>query len=209
MAFMNAKKRNKTIIWILVAFVSLGLLASVSFTYLGTAIINSNTNSGSTGVSSGSPEYLADQDFDAAMNLLQQNKLDDAGKKFDSAIKGYEEVLKKDPNNIQVLGDLATSYFYIGNTDKAIELAKKTLAIRPDYSLVRINYSKYLFYGKNDSVEALNQLKQIGKDDVNYQEAQSMIDEINKSQSLPPKGNSLPPQGGNTLPPQGGVTPGK
>lgn len=193
MAFMNARNRNKTITIIMVGLISVGLLASVSIGYWGGSFSTPSSNAANT--TSGSTEYLATQDFETALTLIQKGKSDEAGKRLTSAIEGYEEVLKKTPNNIQVLGDLATAYFYMGNTDKAIELAKKALTIQPKYSTVRVNYAKYLFYGKNNSAEALKELKKIEKGDVNYQEAQSLIADINKA----PQGNTLPPQG-NSLP---------
>ncbi|MHB9094804.1 MAG: tetratricopeptide repeat protein [Eubacteriales bacterium] len=196
---MNARNRNKTITIIMVGLISVGLLASVSIGYWGGSFSTPSSNAANT--TSGSTEYLATQDFETALTLIQKGKSDEAGKRLTSAIKGYEEVLKKTPNNIQVLGDLATAYFYMGNTDKAIELAKKALTIQPKYSTVRVNYAKYLFYGKNNSAEALKELKKIEKGDVNYQEAQSLIADINKA-----PGNTLPPQG-NTLPPQGNSLP--
>ena len=190
----------------------IGLLGSVSVGYLTGGVNFSNTANATSG---GSTEAIATQNFEQAMNLIQQGKSTEAGKLFTQAISGYEEALKKDPNNIQNLGDLATAYFYMGNTDKAIQLAKKALEIEPKFTTVRLNYAKYLFYGKNNSVEAMKELKKIEKGDINYDSAQQFIGEIGKSSTLPPKGSSLPagnsspPSGnpsfnGNTLPPNGG-----
>ncbi len=200
MAFMNARKRNKVMTYIIVGFVSAGLLLSVSLYWTG----GSFSGSGGSG-STVSTEYLANQDFEAALKLLGQGKSKDAANKFASAIQKYEEVLKTTPDNILVLGDLATSYHYTGNTDKAIELVKKALEINPDFSTARMNYAIYLFEGKQNKEEAIKELGKIGKEDPNYQRAQELIASFNNSSTLPSSqsGGTLPPppQSGAPLPP--------
>ena len=207
MAFMNAKKRNKTLTYVIVAFVSVGLLLSVSLYWTG----GSYSGTGGTGNASAPSESTPNQDFETAMNFVQQGKATEAKDKFLSAIKGYEDILKNDPNppdKIAVLGDLATSYFYTGNPDKAIELAQQALKINPNYSIAKLNLAIYLSEGKNNSAEAIKVLKTITKDDSYYNDAQQQIDRISKKSTLPaqgtlppPKGTTLPPSQGNPLPP--------
>jgi tetratricopeptide (TPR) repeat protein len=188
MVFMNARKRNKTLTYVIVAFVSVGLLMSVSLYWTG-----GSSYSGSTGTGS-STENVANTDFESAMNLISQGKSKEAGEKFAAAISGYEEALKSTPNNYVVMGDLATSYFYTGNTDKAIEIVKKSLAIRPDFSQARLNYAIYLQEGKKNTVAAIQELEKIGKNDTNYSRAQEFISRF--------KASGLPPQTGVKLPPK-------
>ena len=187
MAFMNAKKRNKRIIIVFVILISVGLLGTtipMGFSYIGDYV---NNNGGSSGAVSGSVEDRAVQDYAAGVGFLEQGDVDAANKKFASAIKGFEEVLEGEPQNLPVIGDLATTYFYSGNVDKAVYLAKKALEIEPKYSTVRINYARYLFYGKNDADEAINQLNQIEEGDINYEAAQQFIQEIESAnKALPP-----------------------
>ena len=200
MAFMNAKKRNKTVIWVLVVLISVGLLASVSIGYF-TGFVNTPSTASSSGTSgpvSGSGESVANQNFETGSNLLGQGKTEDALKYFQAALKGYEEVVKKDPKNIQSLGDLATTYFYTGNTDKAIETANKALAIEPKFTTVRLNLAKYLFYGKNNSFGALSELKKIAKGDVNYDAAQQFMAEVNNSKNQTPPLKTAPSNGAAT-----------
>jgi tetratricopeptide (TPR) repeat protein len=188
MVFMNARKRNKTLTYVIVAFVSVGLLMSVSLYWTG-----GSSYSGSTGTGS-STENVANTDFESAMNLISQGKSKEAGEKFVVAISGYEEALKSTPNNYVVMGDLATSYYYTGNTDKAIEIVKKSLAIRPDFSQARLNYAIYLQEGKKNTVAAIQELEKIGKNDTNYSRAQEFISRF--------KASGLPPQTGVKLPPK-------
>lgn len=202
MVFMNARKNNKTIIAILVGALSLGLLLSVSLYFQG-----GSTSAGGNAVSG--PLGQALQDFNQGGTLMQQGKTAEATKKLNAAKTGFEEILKTDPKNFQVLGDLATTYFYLNNADKAIETVKKALEISPSFSPARLNLGIYLAYGKNNPTEAVNELKKIQKGDSNYGQAQQMISEIGQLQNtLPPSsGSTLPPNSGSTLPPQNGGAP--
>ncbi len=191
MAFMNARKRNRMLTYVIVGFVSVGLLLSVSLYWTGGSFSGGSSNTAT------STESSANQDFEAALDLWGKGKTKEAAKKFTSAIKGYEEVLKTTPENIAVLGNLATSYHYTGNTDKAIETVKKALEISPSFSVARINYAIYLFEGKQNKEEAIKELEKIGKDDPNYGRAQELLQAFkNSSPTLP-----APPQNGNTPPP--------
>lgn len=185
LAFMNARKRNKTATIIMVVLISAGLLASVSIGYF-TGFTSTPVVPNASAPITGSGESVAVQNFQNGSSLLQQGKTEEAAKFFEEARKGFEEVVKNEPKNIQSLGDLATSYFYLGQTDKAIETANKALAVEPKFTNVRLNLARYLFYGKNNALGALNELKQIEKGDVNYAAAQQLMTEINKSKSLPP-----------------------
>lgn|GEM_PF-1385116 len=221
MAFMNAKKRNKTITYIIVGLVSVGLLATTL--PMGISAIGSYVGNNSGSGSSGSVRVIeskAIQDFQEAGNLMQKGKEEAAAKKLTAAINGFEEVLKSEPKNLPSMGDLATAYFYSGNVDKAIEWANKALEIEPRYTVVRINYARYLYYGKNDSEGAITQLNQIDKEDSYYQDAQNLLAEINSAPVGPPPGtgsssggvtppptDNSAPSGGITPPPSGGSTP--
>ena len=194
MAFMNARKRNKRIIIIFVVLISVGLLGTtipMGFSYIGDYL--GSSNQGTAGLS-GSTEDRAVQDYIEGVNLMEQQKPDAAGKKFASAIKGFEKVLESDPGNLPVLGDLATTYFYSGNVDKAVYFAEKALEIEPKYTTVRLNYARYLFYGKNDADNAIKQLEQIEEGDTYYQDAQRLKQEIESANTQPPLPQGNQPQ---------------
>lgn len=203
MVFMNARKRNKTIIAFLVGALSLGLLLSVSMYWQG----GSTTSTGGTTVSG--PLGQALQDFNQGGSLMQQGKAAEAQKKLNAAKNGFEQVLKTEPKNYQVLGDLATTYFYLNNADKAIETVKKALEISPSFAPARLNLGIYLAYGKNNPTDAITELKKVQKGDASYGRAQQLISEIGQLQkTLPPSsGSTLPPNSGSTLPPQNGGAP--
>ncbi|PKM82132.1 MAG: hypothetical protein CVU89_05655 [Firmicutes bacterium HGW-Firmicutes-14] len=197
MAFMNARKRNKTMTYIIVALVSLGLLIT-TLPSIGSYLF-SGTGSG------GSSAYSANNDFESAMNLLGQGKVKDANRKFESAIDKYEKILKETPDDILVLGDLATAKHYTGNTDEAITLVKKALEINPAFSTARINYAIYLFEGKGDVDSAIAELGKIEESDPNYQRAQTVLANIENAAKAPPQTSPAP--GGPVPPPPGGQTP--
>ncbi|WP_418791199.1 hypothetical protein [Phosphitispora sp. TUW77] len=177
MAFMNARKRNKKIIIIFVVLISVGLLGTtlpMGFSYIG-EYINNDQDAVEL---SGSTEDIAVQNYLQGVKLMQEGKAEDASEKFASAAKGFEKVLESDPRNLPVLGDLATTYFYFGNVDKACYFAEKALEIEPKYTTVRLNYARYLFYGKNDADNAIKQIEQIAENDTYYANAQQLKQEI-------------------------------
>lgn len=53
------------------------------------------------------------------------------------AIKNYEQLLKKEPDNIILLSALGNALFDIGRDNEAIEIYKKALGIYPDNVAVR------------------------------------------------------------------------
>lgn len=191
MVFMNARKKNKTIIMFLVGLISVGLLLSVSMYFIGA---DYSTPSNAAGVDPNTKLGAALQNFSQGGTLKQQGKTEEAIKKLTAAKVGFEEVLKTDSKNYQVLGDLATTYFYLGDADKAIETVKKALEISPSFTTARMNYAIYLAYGKNNPTEAIKELEKIKKGDFNYDEARQRIGEISKMSSqplLPPNGNNV------------------
>ena len=206
MVFMNAKKKNKTIIAVLVGALSLGLLLSVSLYWQGGGSATTTTGSGAP-VTGQLGQAL--DDFNQGGTLMQQGKQADAQKKLNAAKTGFEAILKTDPKNYQVLGDLATTYFYLNNTDKAIETAKKALEISPNFGPARLNLGIYLGYGKNNPTEAIAELKKVQKGDPSYGKAQEIIAELGQMQkALPPSsGSTLPPNAGSTVPPKNDSAP--
>ncbi len=175
MTFMNAKKRNKIITYIIVGLVSVGLLATTL--PIGISAIGSYLGR-NTGDSTDTLKDTADRNFAEAMNLMTRNNGPAAGEKLASAIKGYEQVLKQEPRDLTVLSNLAIAYYYVKNFDKAIDLARQALAIEPKFSAVRINLAVYLFEGKQDAAAAIKELQEIDQADPNYQRAQQFLAEF-------------------------------
>lgn len=182
MAFFMNKKRNKYVFWVLVAMISIGLIGPVSIGYWTNYSTTPQTQAGTTATLAG--EAKANGYFEEAMDLRIKNKPDKAADKFKLAITDYEAVLRTSPKNTAVLGNLATSYFYTGSTDKAIETVKKALEIDPNFSTARMNYAIYLGEGKGQTLEAIKELKKVNAGDPNYQQAQQLLASFSKPSPL-------------------------
>ncbi|MFZ5641222.1 MAG: tetratricopeptide repeat protein [Bacillota bacterium] len=181
MAFMN-KKKNKYVFWVLVGMISIGLVGPVSIGYW----TNYSTSQSQAGTATVAGEAKGHGLFEDGIKLLN-NKPEKAADKFKLAITEYEAVLRTSPKNTAVLGNLATSYFYTGNTDKAIETVKKALEIDPNFSQARMNYAIYLGNGKGQTQDAIKELQKIKVGDPNYQQAQQLMASFSKPAPFAPK----------------------
>lgn len=170
MAFMNKRKPNKVVLWVIVIFISIGLLGTVG----GLFTPNSFSPGTSAPPASSSSEDKGNSYFRQAMTKFSSDP-EGAVKLLQDAIAEYEKALKKTPDNKFVLGDLATSYFYTGNPDKAIELVKKALEIDPNFTRARFNYAIYLGDGKKNYLDAIKELQKIKAEEPQYQDAQNLI----------------------------------
>ena len=176
MAFMK-KKHNKYFLWIMVALISIGLVGPLSISWLTSSPLQSQAG---TGVAASGAEAKGNAYYQEAADLMGKNKAKEAGQKFGQAIAEYESVVKTNPNNTAVLGDLATSYFYTGKTDKAIETVKKALDIDPNFTTARLNYAIYLGDGKGQTREAIKELQKIKSGDPNFDRAKELINTFSK-----------------------------
>jgi tetratricopeptide (TPR) repeat protein len=66
-------------------------------------------------------------------------------KRYDDAIKHFEAILKKDPNNVLALKAVAYTYIKNGNIDKASGMYKRLLALVPESYDDGYNYALVLF----------------------------------------------------------------
>lgn len=65
--------------------------------------------------------------LDEVFKLLQKGELDQARPLL-------EEMLKRDPNNIDVLYNLGMCYTELGLPDEAVNILKKCVELKPDFS---------------------------------------------------------------------------
>lgn len=119
-------------------------------------------------------ENLGVEYFTLGTNNLQQQKPAEGQQQLKLAIAEFEKVLEKDPKNAPVLGDLATSYFYTGNTDKAIEYARKALVVDPNLAPARLNLGIYLA-SKQQYAQAIEELKKVPPGTQQESQAKDMI----------------------------------
>ncbi len=88
--------------------------------------------------------------FDAGLKLAAQGKYEDA-------IAQFQKALEKDPEQANIMGNMADSYFKLGKNAEAVELFQKAIAIKPDDAALYTNLGVVLskIPGKNaESQEA-------------------------------------------------------
>lgn len=184
MAFFMNKHKNKYVFWVLVGMISIGLVGPVSIGFWNNYSTAPQTQAGTATVAG---EAKANGIFEEAMGFLSEKKMDKAAKKFAEAVPEYEAVIRVSPKNTAALGNLATSYYYSGNTDKAIETVKKALEVDPYFSTARMNYAIYLGDGKGQVQEAIKELQKIKAGDQSYQQAQQLMASFSKPAPFPAK----------------------
>ncbi len=77
------------------------------------------------------------------------------------AIKYYQRYLELNPGDVDARADLASSFFYAGQTDRAIQEALFVIERAPDH--VQANYNLGIFYwrGRNDRASASAQFRKV------------------------------------------------
>jgi len=91
---------------------------------------------------------------DAYYNLWEQNNTAAYAYK---AVAYYEDYLQAMPDNTEARSDLATMYFYTGDTDKAIQTAATVLAKDPQQLEANYNLGLFYWHGRNDYESAAQQ----------------------------------------------------
>lgn len=89
------------------------------------------------------------QPADAVVRAALANLYFDA-ERPDLAIPWYEAAHKLDPRNVDVSTDLAVSYYYTEQHDKALAQIAKSLAVDPRHSKTLLNQGIIRAFGKQD-----------------------------------------------------------
>jgi cytochrome c-type biogenesis protein CcmH/NrfG len=77
------------------------------------------------------------------------------GQRYDLAIPWYEAAYKLDPKNINVSTDLAVSYYYTDQADKALAQIDQSLKIDPKHPTTLLNQGIVRAFGKQDFAGAV------------------------------------------------------
>ncbi len=131
---------------------------------------------------------MANVNFDAATSATQTNPT--AAASFgQQGVRYYERYLKLSPQDNDARADLATLYFTIGQTDRAIQ--EVTQVIERDKYHIKANYNLGLFYaqGRSDYANAEKQFKTVialTQNDPNqhnvFQQATSLLQQVQQIQ---------------------------
>lgn len=123
-------------------------------------------------------------------DAYMKNNNPKAQEAFQNSITNFNEVLKQKPDSKEVLGDLATAYFYSGKVDQAITNVEKALKIDPNFTTARLNYGIYLGFGKLDYDNAIKELAKVTAGDTQYSQAQSMIEQFKQEKAKTTAGSA-------------------
>lgn len=178
----NKPRINKTMVTVFVILISAGLLGSTILWSLPNGSFNG-------GKSAAQAPQNNDQLIKSLIDEVYKNPKDPAvrvslgdqyyqAQKFNVAIEQYEKAVELGNKDANVYGDLATSYFYTGKADKAIETAKKGLEIQPNHPVINVNLARYMAYGKNDLFGAVAQLEKYLKVDKDNKDAKQLLTDL-------------------------------
>jgi len=77
------------------------------------------------------------------------------------AIKHYEQYLEVRPEDVEVRADMAASYFYAGQTDRAIQEGLRVLETDPNHLQANFNLGIFYWRGRSDFAAAASQFEKV------------------------------------------------
>lgn len=129
---------------------------------------------------------LASTYMDWGFALMQSgdaNGQTDGMAKIASSVSIWEKAYAANPTSKEIGGDYATALYYSGQTDKAVELARKVLKDNPKYATVWYNLGMYL--AETDAAEAIKAFENAVKFDTDGQYKQSAQTNIDALKAQP------------------------
>lgn len=87
-------------------------------------------------------------------NLIQQGYLLLNQKLYDHAVRIFSNILSQNPEDVEALVGLASSYQHQNKTEEAIKIAKTALEINPTYFYAYDILAEIYFINKNDYLKA-------------------------------------------------------
>lgn len=114
-------------------------------------------------------------------------------KDFKQAIGFYDQAFAKDKTDLSIQVDLATSYWYAGDTDRAVAGLQAVLQKNPNHPQALNNMGIIMLHGKNDLAgarEYWSRLVNTGTTEVDLQGVRTrlqVIDKMLKEQQAAPK----------------------
>jgi tetratricopeptide (TPR) repeat protein len=105
------------------------------------------------------------------------------------AIDFYGRALQSKPGDAAVRTDMATAYWYMGNTDAAIAEFNKALTFAPNNPNTLFNLGLVKWQGKHDSAGAISDWKKLLAANPNYEskdKVQQMLNDVEKQAAAKP-----------------------
>jgi len=124
-------------------------------------------------------------DFDA---LVKLGNLFYDGQQFPNAIQYYERALIIHPDSADVRTDMGTSYWYMGNAEKALAAMESSLRYRPGHPQTLFNLGWVRWQGKQDPKGAIEAWQQLLKANPDYPQRQQVEQYIAKAKEHAARG---------------------
>jgi cytochrome c-type biogenesis protein CcmH/NrfG len=103
------------------------------------------------------------------------------GRQYPDAVKYYQLAVKLQPTNADVLTDLGTSLWFLGDADGAIAEFQKALTFRPDHPGTLFNLGVVRWEGKLDPKGAVQAWEELLRRNPNYPQKQEVQEYINRA----------------------------
>jgi len=103
------------------------------------------------------------------------------GRQYPEAVKYYRLAVKIQPTNADVLTDLGTSLWFLGDADGAIAEFQKALTYRPDHPGTLFNLGVVRWEGKLDPKGAVQAWEELLRSNPNYPQKQEVQEYISRA----------------------------
>ena len=117
-------------------------------------------------------------DFDA---LVQVANLYYDGRQYPEAVKYYQLAVKSQPANADLLTDLGTSLWYVGDADGAIAEFQQALKYQPGHAGTLFNLGIVRWQGKLDPKGAVQAWEELLRRNPNYPQKQEVEEYIERA----------------------------
>ncbi len=133
---------------------------------------------------------VAEQQPTSAQPRVELGNLYFDAERYTDAIKWYGEALKLAPTDVNVSTDLAVSYYYTNQPDRALEQFATSLKLNPTHTKTLLNQGIVQAFGKQDLAAAERSWQQVIDLDPNGAEGQAAKRALDSLKSAHPGGNT-------------------
>lgn len=105
---------------------------------------------------------------------------------YSTAVDYYGRAIQIKPSDVSLRTDMATAYWYMGNTDTAIAEFNKALSYAPNNPNTLFNLGLVKWQGKQDRAGAIADWKKLLATNPNYEGKDKVLEMLNKVQTQTP-----------------------